>query len=36
VAMLRRYGEPPVQKFQAWVRRFENGDRRPSLSDHTG
>ena len=36
VAMLRRYGEPPVQKFQAWVRRFENGGRRPSPSDHTG
>jgi uncharacterized protein len=36
VAMLRRYGEPPVQKFQAWVRRFENGVRRPSPSDHTG
>lgn len=36
VAMLRRYGEPPVQKFQAWVRRFENGIGRPSPSDHKG
>ena len=36
VAMLRRYGEPPVQKFQAWVRRFENGIGRPSLSDDKG
>jgi uncharacterized protein len=36
VAMLRRYGESPVQKFQTWVRRFENGGRGPSSFDHTG
>ena len=36
VTMLRRYGEPPVQKFQAWVRRFENGGRGPSSLGHTG
>jgi uncharacterized protein len=36
VAMLRRYGEPPAQRFQAWVRRFENGVRPPSPTDQTG
>jgi len=25
VAMLRRYGESPALRFQAWARRFENG-----------
>jgi len=36
VATLRRYGEPPVQRFQAWVQRFENGGRPPSPSGQTG
>ncbi len=36
VAMLRRYGEPPAQRFQAWVQRFENGVRQPSPPDQTG
>lgn len=36
IAMLRRYGEPPAQRFQAWVRRFENGLRPPSPPDQTG
>lgn len=30
VAALRRYGEPPAQRFQAWVQRFGNGFRPPS------
>jgi uncharacterized protein len=33
VTALRRYGEPPVQRFQAWVQRFENGVRPPSAPD---
>ena len=30
VTALRRYGEPPAQRFQAWVQRFENSARPPS------
>lgn len=36
VAMLRRYGEPPAQRFQAWVQRFENGVERTYPPDQTG
>lgn len=36
VAMLRRYGEQPAQRFQGWSRRFENGLRPPSAAAKTG
>lgn len=36
VAMLRRYGERPAQRFQAWTQRFENGVRRPMPAAKTG
>jgi len=33
---LRPYGEVPVLRFQAWVRRFENGCRPPTAPRETG
>ena len=36
VTMLRHYGDRPAQRFQAWVRRFENGVGRTYPPDQTG
>jgi len=35
-ALLGRYGPAPVRRFQAWVRRFENGHGAPGLPGRRG
>lgn len=35
-ALLGRYGQAPVRRFQAWARRFENGKSAPGLPGRRG
>jgi uncharacterized protein len=35
-ALLGRYGQAPVRRFQAWARRFENGNSAPGLPGQKG